>query len=286
LDSESIAGVAASQFFIDGLPDAEVEVVASSLRARLYPAAASSEFLSSPVRLLLRNRGSEEAEGESSALPTVTFTLQNNVLQDYETFDPQLFVNTTCEIGVITQFNHSCPGGPAEDLTVLHNCTGSVSTVTTKCPVVRRKPICRTLGDSVVNCTTVSFNATSIVCQCVASPGSRGLTEWEEIGMSVVVVSTVVVDDFVTTMETAKDFSSVEVEGQQKTLLVPLLFGGMWGIGLLGIVFCSVRQQSVPKVVTSSRADLEAKKKTAMQSPSPQAVRSYLTAYIDEVFPV
>jgi hypothetical protein len=99
-------------------------------------------------------------------------------------------------------------------------------------------------------------------------------------------VSTVVVDDFVTTMETAKDFSSVEEEGQHKTLLVLLLFGGMWGIVVLGIVFCSVRQQSVPKVVTSSRADLEAKKKTAMQSRSPQAVRSYLTAYIDEVFPV
>jgi hypothetical protein len=132
----------------------------------------------------------------------------------------------------------------------------------------------------------VSYSAQSVVCECSVVPSDRRALSniAVDTGVELAAVSMYVADDFVTTMSSAEDLNSPA--DLQKVLIVLFLYGTLWGSGLLGIFFCSIKQQQSIKVRASTKSDLEEKKRFAMRSKSGEAVRSYLTAYINEIFPV
>ena len=103
--------------------------------------------------------------------------------------------------------------------------------------------------------------------------------------LEVAAVLVFIADDFETTMSTSDDFNSV-ADHLENVVTVLFMYGIMWGFGFSGIFFCSIRQKRLSRVISTSKADLEEKTKFAMQSKSGDIVRTYLTAYINETFPV
>jgi hypothetical protein len=87
-------------------------------------------------------------------------------------------------------------------------------------------------------------------------------------------VSYVVAGSFEDTMTTK--FTAADV---QKVIVVMLLYGVMWGTGLLGILICSARHEKSRRDNLAGRGDVEVKKERASLTRSREDIRQYLTAY-------
>jgi hypothetical protein len=98
--------------------------------------------------------------------------------------------------------------------------------------------------------------------------------------LEVLGASTLVVDEFITTMASAGDLDSAAA--LEKTLIVLLLYGVLWAIGLLGVAVCFWKSKNV---VDYKTPELNLKKNQALATKSKDDIRKYLVAYIDEVFP-
>jgi hypothetical protein len=90
----------------------------------------------------------------------------------------------------------------------------------------------------------------------------------------VVAVSYVVADSFQETMTTTMTASDLK-----KVIVVMLLYGAMWGLGLLGISMCSVHHAKHRRDVSLGRSDIVVKKELASLTRSREDIRQYLTAY-------
>jgi hypothetical protein len=88
----------------------------------------------------------------------------------------------------------------------------------------------------------------------------------------VVAVSYVVAGSFQDTMTT--EFTASDV---QKVIVVMLLYGVMWGAGLLGILLCSAHHAKNRRYKESGNSDR--KKALTDQGRSGDGIRDYLTAY-------
>jgi hypothetical protein len=65
----------------------------------------------------------------------------------------------------------------------------------------------------------------------------------------------------------------------QKVIAVMLLYGVMWGAGLLGILLCSARHEKNRRDRVAGKGGLEVKKRRASLTQSGDDIRQYLTAY-------
>ena len=87
-------------------------------------------------------------------------------------------------------------------------------------------------------------------------------------------MSIVVTDSFQETMMTTMTASDVE-----KVIAVMLLYGAMWGVGLLGIFMCSVHHTKNRRDLASGKSEIVMKKELASLTRSREDIRQYLTAY-------
>jgi hypothetical protein len=90
----------------------------------------------------------------------------------------------------------------------------------------------------------------------------------------VVAVSYVVADSFHETMTTTMTASDLK-----KVIVVMLLYGTMWGLGLFGISMCSVHHAKNRRYVSSGKSDIAVKKELASLTRSREDIRQYLTTY-------
>jgi hypothetical protein len=87
-------------------------------------------------------------------------------------------------------------------------------------------------------------------------------------------VSYVVADSFQETMTTTMTTSDVK-----KVIVVMMLYGVMWGVGLLGIFMCSVHHAKNNRYGSNQNGNVRLKKKLASGSRSKEDIREYLTTY-------
>jgi hypothetical protein len=90
----------------------------------------------------------------------------------------------------------------------------------------------------------------------------------------VVAVSYVVADSVQETMTTTMTASDVK-----KVIVVMLLYGAMWGVGLLGIFMCSVHHAKKNRSNFNDNGNARLNRKLASGSRSKEDIREYLTTY-------
>ena len=269
-DFEDIQGASPSKVSLNFSDP--VSMALSSTKGKFF---ADPEATSDSLRV---NTGNSLASIFNSRTSSITFTFQNNEPQTYFVFNPNQTVFTVCTIGDNRTYTHVCNGGPAGNIAVEHMCPGNNATILfTECPKVRLAPTCKILSGSNFECNVTSYTSEHTVCKC--SQSSRRLdveTVLQDSGaIEVLGASALVADEFVTTMSTAGDLNSPEA--LEKTLIVLLLYGILWSIGLVGVGVCFWRGQN--------EVDDNSKKKQAVTTISNQDIRKYLVEYIEETFP-
>ncbi len=93
-------------------------------------------------------------------------------------------------------------------------------------------------------------------------------------------VSVVVAEAFEETMTTTMTPSDLK-----KVIVVMLLYGIMWAVGLAGIFLCSLRYAKTRHEHASGKSNVTMKKEMASLTRSREDIRQYLTAYVGEVLP-
>lgn len=87
-------------------------------------------------------------------------------------------------------------------------------------------------------------------------------------------VSYVVADSFEETMTMTMTHSDLE-----KVIVVMLLYGAMWGVGLFGVFMCSLHHAKNRRDLALGRSDIAVKKELASLTRSREDIRQYLTSY-------
>ena len=86
-----------------------------------------------------------------------------------------------------------------------------------------------------------------------------------------------VADDFKATILTADEFNSANA--LKKTLIVILLYGTLWSVGLFGLLFCSVKHQKQRLDMAANKTGIDEAKEKALLTRSKESIRQYLTTY-------
>ena len=280
--TETWLGTEPSSCTLDSISSGKVSVM--SIMAKLY--AADLGLTSNAMRI--RVVDSED----DSTVPTITVKLQNTVAQSYDTIPGTTSVSTICKIGGDLLHHHHCPG-PLGGFTLTHECNGTDWYILqSPCPNATVAPSCKLLGNiDIFNCSVVVYTHTSTTCRCEVKPDGSGrrrtlrsLGALDDSGaLEMAVVSELVVHDFATTIATADDFNSLS--DVKKTLTVLLMYVFLWAGGLLGVLVCTMRQTQKTLNADIIAADLQHKKDIAATTRSKEAIRNYLTTYVNEIFP-
>jgi len=257
-------------------------VVAMSLKAKLYDEAV--DFTSNTMRIKFVGKSTDD-------IPTMTFNIRNWDSERYDPLSESLTVNTTCEDGDNSRYYHSCLGGPDGNITVTHTCNGTTATIQTRCPRISSVPGCRVLSGFDFNCSVQSYTEHSTTCVCTKldDEGRRLSAKTADVvensgALEVVAVSTILVEDFVTTITDGGHINSVN--DVEDTMIIILLYGVMWATGLLGVFTCSLKQlRNNAKTSTSAKNKIEKKKDLAKSTRSKEDINAYLVAYVNEIFP-
>ena len=278
-----------------------MKISAFSVDSRLYKSddGSSVVYSSNPLRVMYSNRHSPPE--------SVLITLRSSREESYETVEPSgsLTVNTTCETGDYATYVLPCPNG----VNISHQCGGVSLRLTTRCPIMQRVPSCEILSDSAsvvsgvtsMHCAVESYTSTHIHCRChltsssptqspspsrtSSSPRVLSTEDSAVEGSGVLEVSSVTVlvgKQFFETIETAGDLNSAS--DLKQTLIVIMMYGILWSVGLLGILSCSCFQR-VRISKSGATVALSEKKERAMLTRSNHDVKQYLMGYVNEVFP-
>jgi hypothetical protein len=268
-----------------------MKISAFSVDSGLYESSESSvAYSSNPLRVVYSN-GNFPPEN-------VLVTLRSSQAESYKTIEsPEVvIVNTTCEAGDYETYFLPCPNG----VNISHRCQGASVVLMTRCPIMKKVPSCEVLsfrGVSPLNCTAESYTSTHINCRCnLTSPSSSShssprvlsttATEDSAVeGSGVLEVASVTVlvgEQFFETIETAGDLNSAA--DLKKTLIVILMYGTLWSVGLLGILSCSCFQR-FRSSKSGAEVMLSEKKERAMLTRSNHDIKQYLMGYVNEVFP-
>lgn len=86
---------------------------------------------------------------------------------------------------------------------------------------------------------------------------------------------------FAETAETAPEYNSLA--DVKKTLIVLLLYGSIWSIGLIGILGCTINYRWVVKVDEEPKWKMRSL--VAQQSRSQKEIQNYIVSYVSDVFP-
>jgi hypothetical protein len=82
-------------------------------------------------------------------------------------------------------------------------------------------------------------------------------------------------------MATSQSLSASSI---QKGVIVLIMYGVLWGVGLFAIFFFSLRQRN--NGVSSKESEwVQSKQRAAKKNKTKDDVRKYLTDYVNEIFP-
>jgi hypothetical protein len=160
-----------------------------------------------------------------------------------------------------------------------------------RCPLISHEPDCVSFGEeSDFVCTRVGFNSTSTICSCdrKASPsytqrrlsanfsdgGSR-----DNVALQLYALNKEVFVQFEVTVLTA---DNLNVNSVSKSVIVLLMFGLVWGVGLIGMVISFFQRENQKKKLT----EFQQNKIKAISRPRTEDLNRILVRYLDELFPV
>lgn len=254
------------------------------------PSDPQSSLTSNLLRLRMSGSG-------SSSVSTITVVLQTLRSQSYPVFESDVFVNTSCVLNEVSETVHVCEG-VLGNVTITHRCNGTTSgMLVSKCPRQSVQPSCHLPNDlSNFNCSMVNHTSTTVTCKCdrilsdnnnnnnngngrKLSSSSSDSALSESGALEVVAISVIVAEAFEETLTTTMTASDVK-----KVLVVILLYGLLWAVGLLGVLLCSLRYgYGKAGFETSSgkngNSSLQMKKELASLTRSKDDIRQYLIAY-------
>ena len=251
------------------------------------PSDPQSSLTSNLLRLRMSGSG-------SSSVSTITVVLQTLRSQSYPVFESDVFVNTSCVLNEVSETVHVCEGALG-NVTITHRCNGTTSgMLVSKCPRQSVQPSCHLPNDlSNFNCSMVNHTSTTVTCKCdrilsdnnnngngrKLSSSSSDSALSESGALEVVAISVIVAEAFEETLTTTMTASDVK-----KVLVVILLYGLLWAVGLLGVLLCSLRYgYGKAGFETSSgkngNSSLQMKKELASLTRSKDDIRQYLIAY-------
>lgn len=245
-----------------------IKVSLISTPARLY----SADIDVNPVRVQI-----------SSDVPTAempfTVVLQNNIDMDYASMGSKSIEKYTseCEDGVQANSTYVCENG----YIIEHVCPGEYMTLTSECPLTVGQPKCSD------NCKMIAYTQTNTTCECTLIFRRRmeaGHEIMDNTGITDVMSMTeYVAGEFIGTLSTASVITPVSVK---RVLIVIFMFVVLWTVGLVLIIMYVMRTNYAMRwKMEDMQINLERRKRTASVSKSPYAIQSYLTEYVNTVFP-
>mmetsp|Transcript_29297 Transcript_29297/g.49447 ORF Transcript_29297/g.49447 Transcript_29297/m.49447 type:complete len:2221 (+) Transcript_29297:134-6796(+) len=290
-DAETIDGIVASSVSVASTAGSVVSVSVSSMKSHKYDSSSlrttssGGSLVGNPVR----------ANIAATSTQQVIFTLQNSAVQSYYT-TPGVHHKTVCLEGDMTHTPYTCDNGDSGTSILWHNCTGEKMILEGPCPTVSFAPTCELLNeDAVYECIVKSYTATETVCQCDRTDDvgnrrrvlrmNRNLKseELEESGaIELVGVSQLIAEDFTATLITTGDLSLGDFAD---AIIIFILYGALWGGGMLGLSLCTLRRRNMSKISGLVRHELIKKKEHATSTKSSLDVKKYMLSYINEVFP-
>lgn len=232
------------------------------------------------------------------------FVIQHSRVTFFGTILANTTISTECNSGEIEYVNHSCP---LTNYEIVHFCNGSAAQLTSHCPDLRSVSVCRIFESGrlleptrQVQCSVDSFTETNTTCLCLmnsradrgnlqrhsrrrAQSGSDSLYV-DSGAIEVAAMSELVASDFLGTLYVAKELDSLE--DIRRVLIVILLYGVMWTVGLIYLLLLAHTEVGTKRKVTnfdvlhSVKANAIAKATT-----DPDRIRKYLNDYLDLTFP-
>ena len=295
----------------------KLKVALLSMNSQLYAPASQTNIISNPLRLELIGLNNNNITNLPSSFE---FTLINNSPEVYYEENNSLYFNVTCESGEYSRHEKECPGGGNKNITMVFICNGTSVSYSKRCPKVIYQPSCAiTMSQSMsgfYNCSLLSFTSQLTICKCNLTLGkeeSINMTRTREINRnrnrhlessqssswSYVEVKTVgetMVKEFGDTLLTVDDVNKNIVEN---TLVIVLMYGVLWGVGLTGVLFCWISQWNknngnglnrlnrlkkskiLSWVDKNNKSEIEGEKEIKQE----KEFKKILMGYVDEVFP-
>jgi hypothetical protein len=267
---ETYEGVVPSEVHVD-LQQQQAQTIKVSListPSKLY----SADIDVNPVRVQI-----------SSVVPSAelpfTVVLQNNIVIDYASMGSKSTEKYTseCEDGVQGNSTYVCDSG----YIIEHVCSGEYMKLTSDCPSTVGQPKCSD------NCRVIAYTPTNTTCECTLTFRRRmqvGQQIIDNTGiMDVMSMTEYVVGDFIGTLSTA---SVMTPASMKRVLIVISMFVVLWTVGLVLIIMYVIRTKYAMRwKMQDMHINLERRKRTASMSKSPYAIQSYLTEYVNTIFP-
>ncbi|RYG69290.1 hypothetical protein EON64_03095, partial [archaeon] len=283
--------------------DAERDVVLAATLVQIYQRSftrSPTAFFSDPIRLKLVQRDATD-DDVSDVLESIQFTLRNNDVLSYYVFGNETGPNFTsiCTTERET-FTFTCP---YSSQLITHRCTGIAGTHISYCPVVQ--PNCNLLNITSAStsgsssfCQVVEFTSSYTVCNCTlidrnssaspspapsASPQSRRLITSSENKLlrdsglvDLAASGEYVAMDFKNTFRVAGQLN--DADAGKRVLTIILLFGVLWGTGLVLMVYIHFREVR----------QIEKERKAMMDQGSDvreETAKKLILGYIDSIIP-
>jgi hypothetical protein len=224
------------------------------------------------------------------------------------------YLNVTCEENDYTTHQKTCSQSlqteaqeaTAKTLTV--TCHGVKEFISLHCPVMTRLPLCIISDLSLENswnCIVISFNSSSVTCECKHLPHqmnetrSLSKTQTEPLtataaatttattsaiastGIQLYSISQEIITEFEVTIMSANSLDSSSVT---HSLTILLMYGVMWGAGFL-LISLSYLQKNQTKHLTQFHQNKIKAITKSRQANTSEEIQRMLTKYLDEIFP-
>lgn len=257
-----------------------------SIQARNFGNTSLTGFRSNPVRV------------QGGGYHEVQLTLAHNAPMRFHTTPSTVTFNTTCAENSASSSNHTCPPPPGTGLKpfiITHECSGMAQVLVSRCPGAVQQSTCASLSGGEGTCRMVAFTDVTTTCLCNLSAASdsrnsrrltSSTTAEAKLGMiDAVAMLTYSGEQFAGTFAVATAFSFDSVADVKKVLIVVIMFLSLWGVGLVLVFSCALKEQMEVDVAKKHRKELERKKVLLSTEHSTVAVAERLKDYVNEVFP-
>lgn len=264
---ESYAGMIPSEIQINSQQQ-PIKISLISTPAKLY----GSNIDVNPVRVQI-------SSDAPNAEMQFTVVLQNNNAIDYESMVSKSVEKYTsvCEDEEQSNNTYICENG----YIIEHICHGTYMLLMSECPSTIGRPKCSD------NCKMVAYTQTNTTCECSVLFRRRmetGQKIMDNTGITDIMSMTeYIAGDFIGTFSSA---STMTPKSMKNAIIVISMFVVLWTVGLGLITMYVVRSKyAMIWKRQDMQINLERRKRSASISKSPYAIHSYLTEYVNTVFP-
>jgi hypothetical protein len=212
-----------------------------------------------------------------------------------EVYPSNVSYTSDCRQRSLSVFEYVCPG--PQGFIIRHQCNGSDSVLSSACPGTQTVSVCAASASgpaSAAVCVAETFTETNTTCVCQMTPSASAAASYgarrlagdalEESGtLEIAAISTETSLQFYATLYESRNINSIEDLG--KATIVIIMYAVMWGLGLF--ISWYLVSNGNPARVDVINGLLQGAKLNAIAqtSESVEKIKTYLNAYIDEIFP-